>query len=132
MLARRLLIALAILMALTALAAGVAPRESALRGGDETATPAAVGSPAPEPVEEVLDAQGEGQRVQAEVGQIVRLTVRSDELATVSLENMGIETADSDSPAIFELLADVPGSYAIDLLDPERRIGTLEISERER
>jgi hypothetical protein len=128
MLARRLLIALAVLMALTALAAGVAPRESALRGGDETATPAASGSPAPEPVEQVLDAQGEGQRVQVKVGQIVRLTVRSDELASVSLEDAGIETAEPDSPAIFEMYADAPGSYGIDTIDPDRRIGTLEIS----
>ena len=128
MLARRLLIALAVLMAITALAAGVAPRESALRDGDQTPTPAA-GSPAPEPVEQVLDAQGEGQTVEAEVGQIVRITVRSADLQTVSLQDAGIETAEPDSPAIFELLADVPGSYAIDLLDPDRRIGTLEISE---
>ena len=128
MLARRLLIALAVLMAITALAAGVAPRESALRDGDQTPTPAA-GSPAPEPVEQVLAAQGEGQTVEAEVGQIVRITVRSADLQTVSLQDAGIETAEPDSPAIFELLADVPGSYAIDLLDPDRRIGTLEISE---
>jgi hypothetical protein len=127
MLARRLLIALAVLMAITALAAGVAPRESALRDGDQVATPSA--SAAPEPVEEVLDAQAEGQSVEAEVGQIVRITVRSADLQTVSLEETGIETAEPDSPARFELLADVPGSYGIDLLDPERRIGTLEISE---
>ena len=128
MLARRLLIALAVLMALTALAAGVAPRESAQQEGDQTATPAA-SSPAPAPVEEILDAQAEGQRVNAEVGQIVRLTVRSDELVTVAFAEFGVETADSDSPAIFELLADEPGSYGIDLIDPDRRIGTLEIAD---
>jgi len=128
MLARRLLIALAVLMAITALAAGVAPRESALDQGDQTATPAA-SSPGPEPVEETLDAQGEGQRVDAEVGQLVRITVRSDELDTVSLEEVGIETTEPDSPAIFELLADVPGSYGIDLLEAGRRIGTLEIAD---
>jgi hypothetical protein len=127
MLARRLLIALAVLMALTALAAGVAPRENAPGDDEPAATPAAT-SAAAKPVEQVLDAQGEGQRVEAKVGQMVRLTVRSDELATVSLEEVGIETADVDSPAIFELLADAPGSYGIDLIDPDRRIGTLEIS----
>ena len=130
MLARRLLIALAVLMALTALAAGLAPRESALRGGEDTTTPAVAASPAPPPVEQVLDAQAEGQRVKAEVGQIVRITVRSDELATVSLEEAGIETAEADSPAIFELYADTPGSYGIDTIDPDRQIGTLEISAK--
>lgn len=128
MLARRLLIALAVLMAITALAAGLAPRESAVRDGDQTATPAA-GSPAPKPIDAVLDAQAEGQTVKAKVGQIVRITVRSADLQTVSLEEAGIETAEPDSPAIFELLADVPGSYSIDLIDPDRRIGTLEISQ---
>jgi hypothetical protein len=128
MLARRLLIALAVLMALTALAAGVAPRENPLRGDDQATTAPASTSPAPKPVEAVLDAQAEGQRVEADVGQIVRLTVRSDELVTVSLDNYGIETAESDSPAIFELLADEPGTIGIDLIDPDRRIGTVEIS----
>jgi hypothetical protein len=128
MLARRLLIALAVLMAITALAAGLAPREDAPGEGDQTATPVA-SSPAPEPVEKVLDAGSEGQRVEAEVGQLVRITVRSDELDTVSLEEVGIETTEPDSPAIFELLADVPGSYGIDLLQAGRRIGTLEIGD---
>jgi hypothetical protein len=128
MLARRLLIALAVLMAVTALAAGVAPRETALRDGEATPSPTATGSPAPEAVEEVLDAQAEGQRVEARVGQIVRIVVRSDELDTVALQDVGSEPVEADSPARFELLADVPGSYSIDLLQAERRIGTLEIS----
>ena len=128
MLARRLLIALALLMAITALAAGLAPRESAHRE-DASPTPSTSAAPEAEPVEEVLDAGSEGQRVEAEVGQLVRITVRSDELDTVSLEEVGIETTEPDSPAIFELLADVPGSYGIDLLQAGRRIGTLEIGD---
>ena len=41
---------------------------------------------------------------------------------------MGTETAEPDSPARFELLAEIPGTYAIELLEAERRIGVLEIS----
>jgi hypothetical protein len=126
-LARRLLIALALLMAVTALAAGLAPRESALEDGSPT--PSASRAPAPEPVEATLDAQSEGQRVEAEVGQIVRIVVNSDELDSVQLAEVGTETADPESPARFELLAEVPGTYAIELLQAERRIGELEISD---
>jgi hypothetical protein len=128
MLARRLLIALALLMAITALAAGVAPRESALRD-DESPTPAASTQPAPEPVEATLDAQSEGQRVEAQVGQMVRIVVETDELDSVELAELGTETADPESPAVFELLAEIPGNYPIELLQAERRIGELEITE---
>ena len=128
MLARRLLIALALLMAITALAAGVAPRESTQRE-DASPTPAASAAPAAEPVEATLDAQSEGQRVEAEVGQIVRIVVTTDELDSVQLAELGTETADPDSPARFELLAEVPGTYPIELLEAERRIGELEISD---
>ena len=126
MLARRLLIALALLMAITALAAGLAPRESPLRD-DASPTPSASTEPAAEPVEATLDAQSEGQRVQARVGQIVRIVVNSSELDSVSLAEVGTKTAEPDSPARFELLAEVPGSYDIELLEADRRIGVLEI-----
>lgn len=128
MLARRLLIALAVLMLLTALAASVAPRESAVRD-DTAATPSAPATATVEPVQETLDASAEGQRVQARVGQTVTIIVRSDTLDTVSLADMGAETTEPDSPARFELLADVPGSYPIELLEADRRIGVLEIRD---
>jgi len=127
MLARRLLIALAVLMVITALAAGVAPRESAM-DGDSPSPSATAGEVAQEPVMQTLDAQAEGQRVEAEVGQIVRIVVTSDELDTVSMADVGFETTEPDSPARFELLADVPGTYPIELLEADRQIGELEIT----
>ncbi|HKG66652.1 MAG TPA: hypothetical protein VKB28_21460 [Solirubrobacteraceae bacterium] len=128
MLARRLLIALALLMAITALAAGLAPRESAHRE-DASPTPSTSAAPEAEPVEATLDAASEGQLVKAEVGQIVRIVVNTDELDSVQLGDLGTETADPDSPARFELLADEPGTYPIELLEAERQIGELEISD---
>ena len=127
MLARRLLIALALLMVITALAAGLAPRESPLRETPSPTSPAA-SQAAAEPVEATLDAQSEGQRVEAKVGQIVRIVVNTDELDSVSLGDLGTETADPESPARFEVLADVPGTYPIDLLQADRQIGELEVS----
>jgi len=128
MLARRLLIALAVLLLLTAVAASVAPRETGSRD-DAAVTPAAPAKPAVEPVQETLDASAEGQRVLARVGQTVTIVVRSDTLDTVSLAELGAETTEPDSPARFELLADAPGSYPIELLQAERRIGVLEIRD---
>ena len=128
MLARRLLIALAVLMALTALAASFAPRDSALREDDAPAQAAPPAS-AREPVQRTLDAAGEGQRVVARVGQDVVIVVRSEELDTVSIAEVGAEPTEPDSPARFELLADVPGTYPIELLEAERQIGELEIRE---
>jgi len=127
MLARRLLIALAVLMALTALAASLAPREDPPQ--QEVSGTAAPAAPAREPVEETLDAGGEGQRVVARIGQNVTIVVRSEELDTVSLDEVGLETTEPDSPARFELLADVPGTYPIELLEADRQIGVLEIRE---
>jgi len=127
MLARRLLIALAVLMVITALAAGLAPRESPM--DDDSPAPSATAAAAvQEPVMQTLDAQAEGQRVEAEVGQIVRIVVTSDELDTVSMAEVGFETTEPDSPARFELLAETPGTYPIELLEADRQIGELEIS----
>ena len=127
MLARRLLIALAVLLVVTALAAGLAPRDSPLRTTPSPTSPA-LSQAAAEPVDVTLDAQEEGQRVDAEVGQLVTIVVRSDELASVSFADLGTETADPESPARFEWLADTPGTYPIELLESERRIGELVVS----
>jgi hypothetical protein len=127
MLARRLLIALAVLLVITALAAGLAPRDSPLRTTPSPTSPA-LSQAAAEPVDATLDAQEEGQRIDAEVGQLVTIVVRSDELASVALGDLGTETADPESPARFEWLADVPGTYPIELLDSERTIGELVVS----
>ncbi len=128
MLVRRLLIALAVLIGLTALASGVSPREPTVRE-DQPATPSPGGaqSPAAAPIETTLNAGESGQRVVARVGQTVIITVEGAALDTVRLAEFGNETVDRDSPARFELLADVPGTYEIELLESDRRIGTLKI-----
>jgi hypothetical protein len=128
MLARRLLFALAVLLVLTAVAAALAPRPSAPQE-DAAATPSPTAQPARPPVEETLDAEASGQKVSARVGQNVVIVVESDDLDSVSLAEVGTEPVEPESPARFELLADTPGSYAIDLLESGRRIGVLEIRE---
>ena len=127
MVARRLLIVLAVLLGLTALAAGVAPRPNL--DPDPGAVPP--GNPAPAQargrVARTLDAGATGQHVVAKVGQTVVLTVRSSVLRTVSLAEVGVRTAEADSPAHWEIFADVPGSYALALQDSDTQIGTIEV-----
>ena len=44
------------------------------------------------------------------------------------MAEVGFETTEPDSPARFELLAEAPGTYPIELLEADRQIGELEIS----
>jgi hypothetical protein len=128
MLARRLLILLAVVLGLTALAAGVAPRTPVDSGTAPTA-PSAPGAAAPTPLERTIRTSSQGERIEVRVGQVVVITVEGDELETVSLEEYGSEPVEPASPARFELLADVPGTYAIELLGSGREIGTLVVSD---
>jgi hypothetical protein len=128
MLGRRFLLLVAVLMGLTALAASLAPREPLLRDGRRgaaTATP----TPPPEPATPVKTVErtistSEPARVSVKEGQLVQLTVTGDEVDTVQLLDE-IEPIESDSPALFELFADRPGEYPIQLVDADRQIGTL-------
>ena len=127
MLARRLLVVLAVLMVLTAIAAGVTPRRPAPVTSDSATPTATAPTASPATIERTLQAAGSDQRVTARVGQTVVLEVRSQELDTVTLAEYGNEPVEPDSPARFELLADVPGRYAISLMEAGREIGTLEV-----
>jgi hypothetical protein len=131
MLGRRFLLLVAVLMGLTALAASLAPREPLIRDGDRraaTATPTPTPSPVPaealQPVEKTIFTAENPTRVAVHEGQIVQLTVRGSEVDSVQLLDE-IEPLEEDSPALFEILADEPGEYPIELVDAERQIGTL-------
>ncbi len=129
MIGRRLLIALAVLIAVTALAAGVAPEPKP--SSDDAAQASPPTDTSGMEVERTLStrARGSDRRIKATVGDTVRLTVEGDEVDSVELGELEVEAIDPDSPALFELLADEPASYPIRLLDADRTIGTLEISE---
>jgi hypothetical protein len=128
MLARRLLILLAVLMGLTALASGVAPRQQVPRSAVQ-ASPTATGEAPAAPVEASVDAAAaKPAHVVVDEGRLLVLEVRSDQPDTVSLDGLDrIEIVDPASPARFELLAEPPGSYAIELVDEGREIGRIEI-----
>ena len=130
MFGQRLLILLAVLMGLTLLASAVAPRQPAPRTAAKPAV-SAEATAAQEPVAEIVDAGSpEPARVVVDEGMPYVLEVRGDEPDSVSLEGLDtVEPVDAESPAVFELLAEIPGTYPITLLEAEREIGTLEIRE---
>jgi hypothetical protein len=128
MLARRLLLLAAVLMLLAALAAGLAPREQA------TEPPQLERSslPAGTTVEREIPAgPGADTRVAVQRGDVLKLEVSGDVLDSVLIERLDrIEAIEPLTPARFELLADAPaGVYPIRLLDADRRIGEIQITD---
>lgn len=129
MLARRLLILLAVLMGLTALAAGVAPRRTPAPAETTPPSTAAPGK-AQRPLERTISAsEPSGRRIVVRRGRVVRITVQGDVVDSVQFGDLKVVSLDPDSPALFELIADDPGSYPITLLDAKRRLGVLEVKE---
>lgn len=128
-LARRLLVFVAILMGLTALAAGLAaPPRTVPRGGVEEpilGTPVKPASPA---VEQTLELR-EPHTIAVNEGDELRLTVQGDVLDSVELVGLGlIEPVAPDTPAVFDVLADRPGSYPIRLVDSGEHVGRLRVT----
>jgi hypothetical protein len=128
MLGRRFLILVAVLMGLTALAASVAPRQPVTREERRAATPtpAATGSPTTATVEKTLRTSDGDARVTVRVGDVVELTVTGRERDSVMVLGR-IDAIDPTTPARFSLLAGEPGEHPIELLEADRRIGTLVI-----
>jgi hypothetical protein len=126
MLGRRFLLLVAVLMGLTALAASIAPREPLVRergGPAPTPTPTAEAN-AVRTVTKTISADTGHARVVVREGDVVELTVDASDVDTVQLMDE-FRPVEADSPAVFNLLADRPGSYPITLLDAQRRVGTL-------
>jgi hypothetical protein len=129
MLARRLLLLAAALMLLSALAAGLAPRQPVSQ------------APAPQPpapaqgasvvTAEISAAPGSDSRVVVPRGDLLELEVSGDTLDSVLIEQLErIEAIEPLTPARFNILADAPpGLYPIRLVDEDRRIGAIQITE---
>jgi hypothetical protein len=135
MLGRRFLLLVAVLMGLTALAASVAPREPLIREGPRrtptpTATPT-VEATAATPVRNVsrtLMITADPGRITVKQGTLLELTVKGDELGSVSLMDQ-VEPIERESPAIFNVLADTPGAFPIVMVDEDRDVGTLVVKK---
>jgi hypothetical protein len=73
--------------------------------------------------------EGASTAVRVKRGEILRLEVAGDMLDSVSLDGLDrIEVIEPVTPAIFDLLAERPGTYPIRLVEANRRIGRLVIT----
>jgi hypothetical protein len=127
MFGRRLLILVAVLLGLAALASGVAPppREPSRARASPSAAPDQTAV-----LEREIDAAAPGAPVRIAVprGHTLVLTVRVDVPDAVTLGDMEIEPADTDSPAVFELVTgDGPRELPIRLVEADREIGRVVI-----
>jgi hypothetical protein len=122
MLARRLLLLAAVLMLLTALAAGLAPEP------DDPAPAAPRAAQTPEIVEATLNTTDADQGIPARVGDLIRFEVAGDVLDQVQIERLDrIDAVEPTTPARFEVIPETAGVYPIRLIEADRRIGQLEI-----
>ena len=124
---RRLLLLAVALMLLVALATGLAPREAS----DIPTTQASSLPEGTTVVEEIRADPGADSRVVVRRGDLLRLEVSGDLLDSILIERLDrMEGIEPLSPARFEILADAPaGVYPIKLVDADRRIGSIEITE---
>ena len=127
MVARRLLLLAAVLMLLAALAAGLAPRDRA-DGGAPPRSELPSGARVVE--RQISAAPGADEDVMVRRGDVLKLEVSGDVLDSVLIERLDrIEAIEPTTPARFEMLIDAPaGVYPIRLLEADRRIGSLEIT----
>jgi hypothetical protein len=129
MLARRLLLLAAVLMLLTALGAGLAPREQAAQPPPaQTASSQPAGGTVDK---QIPAAEGSDTQVVVRRGEVLRLEVSGDVLDSVLIERLDrMEAIAPLTPARFDILADAPaGLYPIRLVDADRRIGSIQITE---
>jgi hypothetical protein len=127
MLARRLLLLAAVLLLLAALAAGIAPQRSEDDGTPLQKSELPGGG---EVVKQLSAEPGAEGSVMVRRGDVLKLEVSGDELDSVLIERLDrIEAIEPTTPARFELLIDAPaGIYPIRLLEADRRIGTIQIT----
>ena len=127
MAARRLLMLAAALLLLAALASALVPRDD----GAET-PPARTSLPAGRTVaEEIPAAKGSDSQVEVSRGDLLELEVAGDVLDTVLIEQLDfLDAIEPTTPARFNLVIDVPaGTYPIRLVDADRRVGSLIVSD---
>ena len=117
-------------MLLTALAAGIAPRETvtddAPSGASRSTLPAGTTV-----VKQIPAEAGANSRVTVRRGDTLELEVRGNTLDSVLIERMELmDAVEPDTPARFNLVIDAPaGAYPIRLVEADRRIGAIEIRE---
>jgi hypothetical protein len=137
MLGRRLLLLVALLLAVGAIAAALTPRD--LKGPAKTTStattatvPALTGGTgaAAREVTQTVDSEGPEEAViRARVGDLLHLVVKAPSPDVVELDGLGrFASVDPSTPARFNFFLDNPGRFPIRLQESGREIGRLLVS----
>jgi hypothetical protein len=131
MLGRRFIVLVAVLMGLTALAASLAPRQPVPRdqqSAEATPSPTVAAESSVEPVRRTIKVANAPRRITVSRGALVELEVEGDVLDSVELLGE-VAPITPEANARFDLYADTPGTYPIELVDEDQRIGTLVVRD---
>jgi hypothetical protein len=143
MAARRLIIVLLVLIAVSTVAAALAPNPEDRRDRQARTEPVTNGRPGDERAEPppalgrafraVVVDDRKGGSVRLRVGDQVTLTVKSRTTDQVQILGFGaLEPVAPDAPARFDLLADRPGTFPIRLVEARRRLATIVVAKARR
>ena len=122
MLARRLLLFASLLLLASALGSALGPREDAGRRDQSSL------APAPLPSNRVTASLPSDDPVLADVGDIVELTVRSEQADRAEVDDLGIDApTDARTPATLLVVADRAGRFPVTLRYSGERVGTLDV-----
>ncbi len=123
---RRFLLPVTLFFAVLLLISSItAPRQSAVRDP----APPQFGQPAPPSGEQGRDREAtmpEDTTVELRIGDLLELTVRSEERGSVQVAALGeVEPVAPDAPARFTFYAARPGTYEVRLLDTDEVLGEI-------
>ncbi len=132
MVARRMLLIVAILMGITALTAGLAAPPRPRTADPSAAPPVTAGSADPVEVRRAISDGGRARTVAVEEGERLILTVRVDALDSVELVGLDrVAAVAPGTPAVFDVLADRPGLYPVETGVDGRRLGAVRVTPSE-
>lgn len=124
MLARRLLLFASLLLLASALSSALRPRDGG--GTRDRSAPVIAAAPA----DRVRAALPADDPVRADVGDVVELTVRTEQAERAEVRDFGIDgPADPGLPATLLLVVDRAGTFPVTLRYSGEQVGTLEVRE---
>jgi hypothetical protein len=127
--ARRLLLLLAVLLALTIVGSSIAPPPGppGLRDAASPSPTPRAPAAAPKAVRATLSGASDraARSVTARLGDQVQLVVTAPDIDAVALGDLDTAPVEPGLPARFDLLADERGRFPVVLLNAGRRVGTL-------
>ena len=131
MAARRLVAVLIVLLVLSTIVAILLPAPREPIGGDSTTTTSTLdrrGRPG-RLVTRTFAAWRSGQAIRLQVGDELQLEVKARRPDQAEIRGLGlVEAVDAETPADFDVFAERPGRYPVELLEARRAVGEIRVT----